>query len=340
MSRQIIARASVAPRIDEWQQALREAIRDPRELLARLALGKSELASQLWHDPDFRVLVPLPFLARMRVGDPADPLLRQVLAMRIEQIDAAGYGPDPLHEQDFSPVPGLLRKYHGRALLIATSVCAVHCRYCFRREFPYADHRLDGTDGDALIDQLQQDPSLREVILSGGDPLMLKDTNLTALIDRLATVPHLTTLRIHTRLPIVIPERVTAALLETLAATRLRPVVVLHANHANEIDESVIAAATRLRRIGVTLLNQSVLLAGVNDSTATLAALSQQLFSAGILPYYLHLLDAVRGAAHFTVDDATGRALIGTLRAQLPGYLVPRLVREIPGTTAKQVIAG
>ena len=331
--------SSLSRHADDWQQALRDALRDPLELLARLDLTDSALATQVLTDPTFRVLVPLPFLARMQKGDPNDPLLRQVLAIRAEQTETVGYVADPLQEADFSPVPGLLRKYQGRALLIATSVCAVHCRYCFRREFPYAEHRIDGASGELIIDALQRDPNVHEIILSGGDPLMLKDASLGTLIERLASVPHLRTLRIHTRLPIVIPARVTPALARILRATRLRSVVVLHANHPAEIDAEVRVAAARLSQAGSTLLNQSVLLAGVNDDATTLAQLSERLFSAGVLPYYLHLLDPVHGTAHFDVTEARGRYLIDALRSRLPGYLVPRLVRETPGANAKQVKA-
>ena len=260
--------------------------------------------------------------------------LLTTLTTGLDKSESSGSGPV------FSQLPGLLRKYRGRALLIATSVCAVHCRYCFRREFPYTEHRFDAAGSDDLIAALQQDASIKEIILSGGDPLMLKDASLAALIERLGTVPQLQTLRIHTRLPIVIPARITPTLLDTLAGSRLRTVVVLHVNHPAEIDQAVLTATTRLREAGSTLLNQSVLLAGINDTTAALTELSERLFSAGVLPYYLHLLDPVRGAAHFAVTDAAGQALIATLRAQLPGYLVPRLVRETPGAAAKLVLAG
>ena len=333
-----VATASRQP--EEWQEALREAVREPLELLARLDLLDSPLAAQVLADPVFRVLVPLPFLARMRRGDARDPLLLQVLATQAEQLTAAGYGPDPLHEAEHSPVPGLLHKYQGRALLIATSVCAVHCRYCFRREFPYAEHRLDGVTGDRVFAALSEDASLHEIILSGGDPLMLKDAPLAALIERCARIAHLRTLRIHTRLPIVIPARVTAALCSLLRDTRLRVVVVLHANHPAEIDGAVTAAVRQLREAGCTVLNQSVLLAGVNDCSSTLVELSERLFDAGVLPYYIHLLDQVSGTAHFAVAEAAAVGLIRAMRAGLPGYLVPRLVRETPGAAAKQVLAG
>jgi len=230
--------------------------------------------------------------------------------------------------------PGLLQKYAGRALLIATGACAINCRYCFRREFPYAEQIGSGALSQAL-DAIAADPGIDEVILSGGDPLSLSDARLRALTDALAKIAHLRRLRVHTRLPVVLPSRVDAGLLQWLRELPWPVAMVLHSNHANEIDASVLAACAQLRAAGVTLLNQSVLLRGVNDSVAALAQLSQRLFEAGVVPYYLHLLDRVRGAAHFDVPEATARQLVGELAAGLSGYLVPKLVREVPGGPAK-----
>lgn len=330
---------------EHWQQVLRDAIRDPQQLLARLQLAHSPLAKEIQIAPSFRVLVPESFLSRMQPGRADDPLLRQVLATRAEALEVPGFSADPLQEAASTVVPGLLHKYAGRVLLIATSACAVHCRYCFRREFPYDEHRLEGAAADAVLAYLHNDPSIHEVILSGGDPLMLKDAPLAALVRRLEEVPHLHTLRIHTRLPIVIPQRVTTHLLHTLrtlharSEPHLRAVVVVHANHPAEIDTSVSGALAELAETGSLVLNQSVLLAGVNDQAEVLAQLSERLFAARALPYYLHLLDPVHGTAHFEVSEARGRQLIKTLRARLPGYLVPRLVREVAGAPAKSVIA-
>lgn len=317
-------------------------MRDSRELLDLVrvdpaALGDGVAARRAAEG--FPVRVPRGFVERMRPGDPRDPLLLQVLATAREEDDAAGFSADPLGEGGTGPVPGVLHKYRGRALLVVTGACAVHCRYCFRRHFPYAEEGLPGRGWDAAVDYLASDPEIAEVILSGGDPLTLPDDRLADLALRLATVPHLRRLRVHTRLPVVLPERVVPALTDWLAGGRLRPVVVIHANHAREIDGAVAAAVGRLRSAGVPVLNQAVLLAGVNDSTDALADLSETLFDAGALPYYLHLLDPVRGASHFAVGEATARRLLDRLTARLPGYLVPRLVREVPGADAKVPLA-
>lgn len=324
---------------EDWQRSLREAVRDSATLLARLGLSDHPLRQLVDDDPGFRVLVPEPFLARMTPGDPDDPLLRQVLATVAERALVPGFGSDPIAESHYERAPGLLQKYAGRALLLAATACAVNCRYCFRRSFPYADHQGAAALPEPVFRALVDDPTLHEVILSGGDPLVLRDEVLAELVTRLESIPQLHTLRLHTRLPVVIPDRVTAGLVAMLTATRLRCVVVVHVNHAREVDDDLAAALGRLRAAGATLLNQSVLLRGVNDDVATLQSLSERLFDAQVLPYYLHLLDPVAGAAHFDVAEAAARALHAELRARLPGYLVPRLVREIPGGSAKTVLA-
>ena len=275
----------------------------------------------------------------MRAGDPADPLLRQVLPLDAEDQLNPGFGKDPVGDLAALAGPGVLHKYQGRALMITTGACAIHCRYCFRRHFPYAEAQGRGADWTPVLDYLASDDSIEEVILSGGDPLALSDSRLAALAEGLDRIAHLQRLRIHTRLPIVLPERVDADLLAWLGTTRLKPVMVLHANHAQEFDADVDAALVLLRNAGVCLLNQSVLLRGVNDSVAALRALSERLFVAGVLPYYLHLLDRVQGAAHYEVAEAQARALLLELAAQLPGYLLPRLVREQAGATAKQLVS-
>jgi EF-P beta-lysylation protein EpmB len=244
-----------------------------------------------------------------------------------------------LAEAEAMRAPGLLHKYHGRALLITTGACAVHCRYCFRREFPYDSTHTQGPRWQAALEQLAADRSIEELILSGGDPLSLTTPRLAQLTDSLRALPHIRRLRLHTRTPVVLPERVDDALIGWIDALPWPCVIVLHSNHAHEIDAAVRTAAARLRATGATLLNQSVLLAGVNDSVAALEALSQSLWSAGVLPYYLHLLDRVRGAAHFEVGEAQARELMAALAARLPGYLVPRLAREVPGAAAKTVLA-
>ena len=330
--------ASVHPRHFEprtWQQELAEAITSLEELAAALGLSPGELGGTDAAAGHFRLRVPRSFVGRMRRGDPRDPLLRQVLPVAAELADEAGYTADPIGESAAQRAPALLQKYLGRALLITTQACAVHCRYCFRREFPYS-----GQDGDAprwseALAEITADPSLEEIILSGGDPLSLSNARLENLTRALAAIPHVRRIRVHTRQPVVLPSRVDEGLLHWLR-TSTRPIVfVLHVNHPRELDAELAAACAKLRGTGVTLLNQSVLLAGVNDDVRVLADLSVRLFEAGVLPYYLHALDRVRGAAHFAVPDERARALAGQLAARLPGYLVPRLVREMPGAPAK-----
>jgi EF-P beta-lysylation protein EpmB len=318
-----------------WQQQLAEALGDPDELIRRLALDPGLLPAARAAAATFGLKVPEAYLSRIRPGDPRDPLLRQVLPLGAELEPAAGYVADPLGEGGSMPVPGLLHKYRGRALLVVTGACPIHCRYCFRRHFPYAEANPAPQEWSAAIQWLGGNPEVHEVLLSGGDPLSLPDPRLGLLAQRLAAIPHLRRLRIHTRMPVVIPDRVTPGLLEWLTATRLQPVMVLHCNHPREIDARVGAALGRLREAGVTLLNQAVLLRGVNDAADTLAELSETLFAAGVLPYYLHLLDPVAGAAHFEVPADSARRLHTTIRDRLPGYLVPRLVEERPGAPAK-----
>jgi EF-P beta-lysylation protein EpmB len=272
----------------------------------------------------------------MRHGDPFDPLLLQVLPQRAEHDQVAGFGDDAVGDLAAREAPGVLHKYRGRALLIASGTCAINCRYCFRRHFPYAEEMAAASQWRQALQHLRENPSITELILSGGDPLALATSKLEELGHGLAELPHVVRLRIHTRLPVVLPERIDAALLAWLRALPLQKVVVLHANHANELDAGVDEACARLRDAGCTLLNQSVLLRGVNDQADILAQLSERLFAAGVLPYYLHQLDRVRGVAHFEVDDARARALVDALRAQLPGYLVPKLVRELSGETSKR----
>jgi len=324
------------PARPRWQRELAEAVTDPSELLAILGLPLSLAAAAERASESFSLRVTRSFLARMRHGDPNDPLLRQVLPLGEELTETAGYTADPLEEGAARRAPQLLHKYTGRALLIATEACAIHCRYCFRREFPYAapETRVGARWGEAL-EILAQDASIEEVILSGGDPLSLSDARLTQLTDALAKIPHLKRLRVHTRQPIVLPSRVDDGLLAWLRGIRLPTVMVLHSNHPHEIDADVRAACAKLRAAGVTLLNQSVLLRGVNDDAGTLERLSVALLEAGVLPYYLHLPDRVRGTAHFDVDERAAQRLIGELMGRLSGYLVPRLVREVPGAVSK-----
>jgi L-lysine 2,3-aminomutase len=321
-----------------WQWQLSQAVTDPGELLRLLELDPQQAAGSRLSAAAFRLLVPRGFVRRMRRGDPNDPLLLQVLPGTRELIEAPGYAADPLGEQAATRAPGLLQKYFGRALLISTAACAVHCRYCFRREFPYGDSDTRGRWQGAL-QVIADDPSIEEIILSGGDPLCLTDARLRQLTEALRAIPHIRRLRLHTRTPIVLPARIDAGFLGWLEALPWPTVVVLHANHANEIDAEVRTAASRLRAAGATLLNQSVLLAGINDSVEALEALSHALWSAQVLPYYLHLLDRVSGTAHFEVAQSRAQVIMGELAARLPGYLLPRLVREQAGAPAKTIVA-
>ncbi|MFI0471569.1 EF-P beta-lysylation protein EpmB [Halomonas sp. HMF6819] len=318
-----------------WQRQLSRAIRDPSVLLERLGLDDRWLSGARQGHELFEVRVPEAYLSRINYNAPDDPLLRQVLPLGDEARTLEGFVQDPLEEAEHRPARGLIHKYQGRVLLIASPACAINCRYCFRRHFPYADNAPSRAQWQEALDYLRQAPSIHEAILSGGDPLAASDRQLAWLTGELEAIPHIKRLRIHSRLPVVIPDRIDDALLAWLSTTRLQTVMVLHINHANEIDQAVVDACARLKKAGVTLLNQSVLLRGVNDAVDTLAALSERLFEAGVLPYYLHVLDPVQGAAHFDVPDDEARALVSELRNHLPGFLMPRLVREIPGEGSK-----
>jgi EF-P beta-lysylation protein EpmB len=318
-----------------WQQELADAIASPEALAAALDLDPRTLAGGLAAGAAFRLRVPRSFVARMRRGDPDDPLLRQVLPAPAELADTAEYVADPVGERGAVRAPALLQKYRGRALLITTATCAVHCRYCFRREFPYEEQSGEAPRWSEALAEIAADASLEEIILSGGDPLSLSNARLETLTRALAAIPHVRRIRVHTRQPVVLPSRVDEGLLRWLRQSARPIVFVLHINHPNELDAELAAACARLRATGITLLNQSVLLAGVNDDIEVLSRLSLRLFDAGVLPYYLHALDRVTGAAHFSVPDDRARALAGQLAARLPGYLVPRLVREVPGAPSK-----
>ncbi len=315
------------------------AVRDADELCRLLDLPPDLSRAARAAGGQFSLFVPRGFLARMRPGDPADPLLRQVLPLAEETVAMPGFVADPVDDAAATRRPGLLQKYRGRVLLIVTGTCAVHCRYCFRRDFPYNDAPRSLDDWRPALEEIAGDETVHEVILSGGDPLTLGDATLAAFVGRLAAIGHLRRLRIHTRLPIMIPERVTEQLIDTLRGSRLTPIVVLHANHAQELDAHVAAAVARLADAGIVLLNQAVLLAGVNDSVEAQAALCERLVDLRVMPYYLHQLDRVAGAAHFEVPADTGRQIINQLRERLPGYAVPRYVCETAGEASKRIIA-
>ena len=318
-----------------WQTLLKEVITDPAELLDRLALSPNLLPAAQRVAKLFPLRVPIGFLARMKKGDPDDPLLQQVLPLAAEEIVSVGFSHDPLQEHAVNPLPGLLHKYHGRVLLTITGACAINCRYCFRRHFPYTENIAGGKAWQAILAYIKADTSINEVIFSGGDPLLAPDHYLKKCADDLADITHVNSLRIHSRLPIVLPERISTEFLNWFTGTRLQPVLVTHSNHANELDDSVKYAIKNLRQRKIMVLNQTVLLKGVNDNAEALINLSQRLFECGILPYYLHCLDKVQGAAHFVVDEEKAKQLMTTLREKLPGYLVPKCVYEQGGAHSK-----
>lgn len=319
----------------DWKNSLACAIRNPEQLLNLLDLPVSLLPAATRAAQQFPLRVPHGFVARMRKSDPDDPLLLQVLPHHLELESTSGFSSDPTGDLPAMKRPGLLHKYAGRVLLISTGACGIHCRYCFRRHFPYGEAHLDDHTIGEIQDYLRNDSSINEIILSGGDPLVLSDSRLQSLILQLETIPHLKRLRFHTRMPVIVPERVTASLLEMCNSTRLQVVCVIHCNHANEIDATVIQALQRLRDCGITLLNQAVLLKKINDTAKTLIELSERLFSIGVQPYYLHQLDKVQGAGHFEVHPDRALSLHEECRKRLPGYLLPKLVREVQGEPYK-----
>lgn len=333
-------RPYLAPSGADWRAQVSEAVTDPDELCRELGLASSVARAARRAAGNFKLLVPRPYLTRIRTGDPADPLLLQVLPRQLELGESPGFASDPLGEAFATRAPGLLWKYPSRALIVATRACAVHCRYCFRRHFPrHYPCGSAATGWDAALRFIAQEPTIREVILSGGDPLMVVDEELANLVEQLSHIAHLHRLRIHTRLPVMIPARVTDELLCWLRGTRLATLIVLHVNHPAEIDAAVAEAIGRLVDAGLPVLNQSVLLAGVNDSADVLAELCERLVDLRVIPYYLHQLDKVAGAAHFEVPEQAGAKLIEQVRARLPGYAVPRYVREVTGARNKVVLA-
>jgi EF-P beta-lysylation protein EpmB len=329
----ILARRGLKPKQSAWRDQIRTAFRDPAELLAHLDLAPD--GSRFPSKPPFPMLVPRAFAGRMEPGNPRDPLLLQVLPDYRETETVSGFVSDPVGDNASRKVRGLLHKYAGRALLITTGACAVHCRYCFRQAFPYATDHAGPGQSDTAIDYIASRPDIEEVILSGGDPLMLSTDQLQKLSDQLRSIKHIRRLRLHTRLPVVLPDRITTRFCEWIDSLPWPVVVVIHANHAREFDDQVDQAMVRLRRAGAHLLNQSVLLAGINDNTEALVALMRRSFSAHVLPYYLHLLDRVAGAARFESDQQHALTLHDAMRVQLSGYLVPRLVREKAGAPYK-----
>ncbi|MEN6558932.1 MAG: EF-P beta-lysylation protein EpmB [Thermoguttaceae bacterium] len=323
----------------DWQSLLDQSIRSPAELCRRLDLDPSLGVEAESAGGNLPLLVPAPYAARIRRGDPNDPLLRQVLPRTEETLATPGFDADPLGETTARCGPGLLRKYRGRILMVTAGACAVHCRFCFRRHFPYSDCPQNAVQRASALEHIAADRSLHEVILSGGDPLMLTDAELARLLAQLTEIPHVRRVRLHSRMPVVLPQRVTSALVELLRAGRITPIMVIHVNHAAEIDRSVADGFARLIDGGVPVLSQTVLLHGVNDRADVLVELFGRLVDLRVVPYYLHQLDPVAGAAHFQVPIETGKSLVAALRARLPGYAVPRYVRETPGGDHKEVLA-
>ena len=322
-----------------WQHVLKRAIRDPIELCRLLELPLEYYSAAVEAARLFSVFAPRGYIARMQRGNPFDPLLRQVLPLAAEAESTSGFSRDPVGDGAATLTPGLLHKYYSRVLIVTTGACAVHCRYCFRRHFPYGESPRSAADWQPALRAIAADSTIREVLLSGGDPLTLVDSVLADLTSSIAAIDHVRRLRVHTRLPIMIPERIDDRLLEWLTGSRLTPVVVVHANHAAEIDFSVAAALGRLVDAGVPVLNQAVLLRGVNDSVEALAELCERLVDLRVMPYYLHQLDRVTGAAHFEVPVDEGLRLMADLRSRLPGYAVPRYVQEVAGEPHKVVLA-
>ena len=321
-----------------WQQQLAEAFSNIEDLCHYLHLSLNDLPVSVAAAESFPLRVPLSFASCMQKDNPHDPLLRQVLPIKEELFAYPGFSNDPVGDLPAAIQTGVLHKYHGRVLFINTGSCAINCRYCFRRNFPYSELQLGKQKETAGSQYIQESPDIAEVILSGGDPLLLSDVRLAKLFGQLNAIPHLKRIRIHTRLPIVLPARITDELMNTLAQSTKQIVIVVHCNHANELNSRVIAACKPLRNSGITLFNQSVLLKGVNDNVASLCELSEQLFSHDIIPYYLHLLDKATGTGHFEVSETAAVALIKQVQATLPGYLVPKLVKEQAGAMSKQYL--
>ncbi len=335
----IIPRKSAAA-TQNWLKELASAVSSPEQLLDLLEIPQSQRPENQGDEVGFSATksfaqrVPHSFIERMKKGDINDPLLRQVLPVAEELELHPGYSADPLEEQG-NQQPGLLHKYHNRVLLIVKGGCAVNCRYCFRRHFPYDENRGSKAVWKQSLSYIAQHSEIDEVILSGGDPLMAKDHELEWLVKEIEQIPHIVRLRIHSRLPVVIPSRITDELCRVLQATRLKVIFVSHINHANEVDGKLAAALNKLKHSDIHLLNQSVLLKGVNDSVAAQKKLSEALFEAGVQPYYLHLLDKVQGAAHFYVSDSKAKQIMAQLMAKMSGYMIPKLTREIGGKPSK-----
>ena len=322
----------------DWKTELSHCVNSIDELLNQLGLKAEDLNATEQAANEFSIKVPQSFVQLMEYGNPNDPLLKQVLPITSElQVDN-NFSTDPVDESSFNPVPGIVHKYRNRVLMIISPNCAINCRYCFRRHFPYDENRQSKQQWLKALDYLKTKPEINEVIFSGGDPLAANDHFLRWLTAEIESIQHIKRLRIHTRLPVVIPSRVDDQLLNWLGNTRLKPTLVLHINHANEINEALRQGVNRLKKSGITVLNQSVLLKGINDNSDQLISLSEKLFDAGIMPYYLHMLDPVQGASHFDVSMDRAVEIFRQIQTELPGFLVPKLVQERAGERSKSLI--
>jgi len=322
-----------------WKTELSQSLKSVDELLESLQLDASLLSGAQRAAMEFPLQVPRPYLERIRHGDPQDPLLTQVLPVQQELDTVEGFDDDPLDEAAHNPHPGIVHKYRNRLLLIVSPACAINCRYCFRRHFPYQQQRQNRQQWQSALNYIRQHRELNEIIYSGGDPLAANDKFLGWLTEQISQISHIKRLRVHSRLPIVIPSRIDDELLQWMTASRLQPTLVVHINHANEIDDAVEAGLHRLQENRIRVFNQSVLLKGVNDCAETLVSLSERLYDCRVNPYYLHLLDPVNGAAHFDVCESRATQIYAEMQAALPGFLLPRLVREVPGKAAKTIVA-
>jgi EF-P beta-lysylation protein EpmB len=322
----------------DWKAELSNCIRSIDQLLQLLGLNSKDIAASPIASQDFPIKVPQHYAQLMEYGNPQDPLLKQVLPIEAELYQDPNFTTDPVNESEYNPVPGIVHKYRNRVLMIISPNCAINCRYCFRRHFPYQENRQSKQQWLQALDYLRIRPEINEVIYSGGDPLAANDNFLGWLTEQIESIKHIKRLRIHSRLPVVIPTRVDSQLLDWLGNTRLKPTMVLHINHANEIDSKLCQAVDQLKAIDITILNQSVLLKGVNDSSEQLIALSEKLFDAGIMPYYLHMLDPVQGASHFDLPEDQALKIFSKMQAELPGFLMPKLVQERAGETSKSLI--
>ncbi|WP_328986247.1 EF-P beta-lysylation protein EpmB [Thiorhodovibrio winogradskyi] len=319
----------------DWHADLRTGIRDLPRLCQLLDLDPALIAEGKAAAASYPLSAPRAWLDLIEPGNPDDPLLRQILPTLAETRPHPDFGPDPVGDQNARQTSGLLCKYPGRALLLVTGACPIHCRYCFRRCFPFAASMNHPDQATRALAAIAARPDLSEVILSGGDPLLLNDRSLGWLLGALESIGHLKRIRLHTRIPTTLPSRIDATLCRLLGGGRLPCVLVTQTNHPRELGEAAATALARLQRAGITLLNQSVLLRGVNDSPEILRDLSERLFALGVMPYYLHLLDQVTGSAHFALPLTSCVKIAKELRAQMSGYLMPRVVIEQLGANSK-----